>query len=73
MEQLSFDDLKSGTWMGFTWDHDRGAAVLAFVLRYGQQPFSVLESRGLLLVGPIPVDAPQSLLGFPVVPGEVLR
>lgn len=40
--------------MAFTLDHDEGAAAVVFARRYGRPPEFVFESRGNLLVGPIP-------------------
>lgn len=70
----ALDVARDRSWLGFTGDHDKLDAARAFVLRYGQRPRYVLESRGLLLVGPIlpPVDT-ETLLGLPGASREVLR
>ena len=52
--------------MAFTLDHDEGAAAVVFLRRYGRNPEFVFESRGNLLVGPIPNGTLEA------VPGEVL-
>jgi hypothetical protein len=43
-------------WRGFTLDHDEAEASAAFTARYGQPPAYIFESRGVLLVGPVPED-----------------
>lgn len=58
-------DLRSGipdpgehSWIGFTLDEREESAAATFQKRYGRQPEYVFESRGLLLVGPIPEVMP---------------
>lgn len=42
--------------MAFTFDHDEEGAAAVFLRRYGRPPEFVFESRGNLLVGPIPTE-----------------
>lgn len=64
---------RARSWLGFTGDHDKLDAARSFVLRYGQRPCYVLESRGLLLVGPIPQLVTETLSDLPGASREVQR
>lgn len=43
-------------WQGFSLDTPEEEAAATFVRRYGELPFFVFESHGLLLCGPIPAE-----------------
>ena len=41
-------------WMAVTLDEDEGEAAARFAERYGQPPELIVESYGILLLGPLP-------------------
>lgn len=51
---LAPDQAEGGVWLGFTADHGEEDAARRFRERYGRPPGYIVESLGLLLVGPVP-------------------
>lgn len=52
---LAPDPAEGGVWLGFTADHSEEDAARRFQERYGRPPGYIVESLGLLLVGPVPL------------------
>ena len=44
----------NGFWLAFSLDHKEDEAAASFRQRFGQPPQFIVESRGLLRVGPVP-------------------
>lgn len=54
-------DLTSRHYRAYTLDESEDAAARQFASRYGRPPELIVESHGLLFVGPIPEQPLQNL------------
>lgn len=59
LDHASAPDPHAHYWRGFTRDTDEGEAARIFEQRYGQPPAFLIESKGILLAGPIPAANAQ--------------
>jgi hypothetical protein len=43
-------------YLAFTLDHNEDEAAARFLTRFGAPPDTIIESHGILLVGPVPEE-----------------
>ncbi len=58
-DTFSSGDLQRRHWRGYTRDTDEAEAARLFTDRYGAPPEFIVESKGILLAGPIPAGGAQ--------------